>query len=149
MRSSPHEGISHFRLGAGSDELGGLRLQFLRSPGRSAPMALKDGTPAFSADDLARLELRAAITVLHDVDRIGGEELRFARKALSLRQVDLADLLDVRGETVSRWETGAEDFPRQAQLAVLALLTEMLQHGELRRPIVSASDGAKVLKAAV
>ncbi|MBN2195737.1 MAG: helix-turn-helix domain-containing protein [Polyangiaceae bacterium] len=117
--------------------------------GVGAPRALKDGSSALSADDLARLELRAAITVLHDVDRIGGEELRFARKALNLRQVDLAELLDVRGETVSRWETGAEEFPRQAQLAVLALLTEMLQHGELRRPIVSASDGAKMLKAAV
>jgi DNA-binding transcriptional regulator YiaG len=117
--------------------------------GLGAPRTLKDGSPALSSDELTRLELRAAITVLHDVDRVGGEELRFSRKALSLRQLDLAELLDVRSETVSRWETGAEEFPRQAQLAVLALLKEMLQYGELRRPVVRASLGAQVLEVAV
>lgn len=117
--------------------------------GLAAPRALRDGTRASSADELARLELRAASTVLHDVERVTGEELRFARKALGLRQLDLAALLDVRHETVSRWETGAEEFPRQSQLAVLALLVEMLSHGELRRPLVTATHEGRVLKAAV
>ncbi|HOU91961.1 MAG TPA: helix-turn-helix domain-containing protein [Polyangiaceae bacterium] len=109
---------------------------------------LKDGTPALSAEELARLELRAAITVLHDVDHVGGAELRFARKAMGLRQVDLAEHLGVTGETVSRWENDAESFTRAAQLAVLALLCEVEKHGELRRPIVVAGGKARVLKVA-
>lgn len=35
-----------------------------------------------------------------------GEAFKFMRKALGLRAVDLAELLDVAAETVSRWETG-------------------------------------------
>jgi hypothetical protein len=38
-----------------------------------------------------------------------GEAFRYMRKALGLRAVDLAVLLDVSAETISRWETGAPE----------------------------------------
>ena len=67
----------------------------------------RDGTPALTADEWSMLERRAARTVLLEVEKVNGVELRFCRKALGLRQVDLAEHLGVASETVSRWETGA------------------------------------------
>ena len=91
---------------------------------------LSDGSPALTADELGRLERRAALTVLSEVDDIGGGELKFARKALGLTQAELARQLGVTMETVCRWETGKEDFKRQTQLAVLRLLEQVERHGE-------------------
>lgn len=48
-----------------------------------------------------------------------GAVFRFMRKALRLRAVDLALLLDVSPETLSRWETGKRSLDRGA-FAVLA-----------------------------
>src|SRR5690242_8025638 len=75
----------------------------------------EDGTLGMPSNELGRLELEAAIAVLSEAESIRGDELRFARKAMGLRQPDLAGLLDVATETVSRWETGAEPIRRQTQ----------------------------------
>lgn len=63
-----------------------------------------DGSWGMRSEDLGRLELEAAIAVLTQAGSINGDELKFARKAMDLRQPDLAALLDVTTETVSRWE---------------------------------------------
>lgn len=47
----------------------------------------------------------------------------FARKALGLRQKDLAKLLDSNEQQVSRWEHERE-LDRRLRLALLALLYE-------------------------
>jgi DNA-binding transcriptional regulator YiaG len=83
---------------------------------------LKDGTPVLSADQLSALELRAANTVLRESELISGAELRFVRKALGLRQTELAEHLGVRPETISRWETGAEAIKRAVRLALMTLV---------------------------
>jgi transcriptional regulator with XRE-family HTH domain len=54
-----------------------------------------------SSTELGRIELQAAIAVLSETETIHGDELRFARKAMGMRQPDLAALLDVATETVS------------------------------------------------
>ncbi|MEY4551325.1 MAG: Antitoxin component of bacterial toxin-antitoxin system, MqsA [Pseudomonadota bacterium] len=97
---------------------------------------LFDGSPAITSEELGRLERRAALTVLSEVDAIDGRELKFARKALGLTQAELAQHLGVAMETVCRWETGKEEFKRQTQLAVLRLLEQVERHGEgvLRTP---------------
>lgn len=92
---------------------------------------MADGTPILSAEMVSMLERRATITVLRDVELVGGEELRFARKVLGLRQVELADQLGVAVETVSRWETGADTFKRPIQLAVCDLLATVQETGQL------------------
>lgn len=51
-----------------------------------------------------------------------GVDLRFARKAMGMRQADLAARLDVAPETVTRWETGAIPVQRVTLLAVTALV---------------------------
>ena len=43
-----------------------------------------------------------------------GETFRFMRKALGLKAVELAKLLDARPETLSRWETGKLKVDRRA-----------------------------------
>ncbi|HEU4583753.1 MAG TPA: helix-turn-helix domain-containing protein [Polyangiaceae bacterium] len=103
---------------------------------------LSDGSPGITSDELARLERRAAITVLAEVDEIEGGELKFARKALDLSQAELARQLGVTTETVCRWETGKEAFKRQTQLAVLRLLEEVERHGEkaLAQPARARAD---------
>jgi DNA-binding transcriptional regulator YiaG len=75
-------------------------------------------------------------------DLIHGEELRFARKAMGQRQPDLATLLDVATETVSRWETGTEPIRRQTQLAVLLYLEHTARHGA-PVPLVAKNDNTR------
>jgi DNA-binding transcriptional regulator YiaG len=53
---------------------------------------MSDGTPILSAELVSTLERRTTITVLRDVELVSGEELRFARKVLGLRQTELAEL---------------------------------------------------------
>lgn len=52
-----------------------------------------------------------------------GPALKFVRKAMGLRAVDLAELLGVAAETISRWETG-ERAPDRNALALLGALVE-------------------------
>ena len=58
-----------------------------------------------SAAELGRFELAIAER-LAALGVRNGEAFKFMRKALGLRAIDLAALLDVAAETVSRWETG-------------------------------------------
>lgn len=102
-----------------------------------------DGTLGMPSTELGRLELQAAIAVLSEAESINGDELRFARKAMELRQPDLAALLDVATETVSRWETGAEPIRRQTQLAVLLYLEHTARHGE-PTPLLANNDNPRV-----
>lgn len=52
-----------------------------------------------------------------------GEALKFMRKAIGLRAVDLAELLELRPETISRMETSKEPADRRTA-ALLAGLIE-------------------------
>lgn len=51
-----------------------------------------------------------------------GEEFKWVRKATGYRAADVAELLDVRAETISRWERGEADIPRAAAYALGQLL---------------------------
>lgn len=53
-----------------------------------------------------------------------GEEFAFVRKATKYRAADVAELLDVRPETVSRWERGEAEVPRAARFSLGQLLLE-------------------------
>jgi putative zinc finger/helix-turn-helix YgiT family protein len=75
-----------------------------------------------TGDELAGYQRRAAALVLRDGRLVTKEVVRYARKALGLRQVDLGALLDKSPENVSRWETGDVRIPRAEQVALIALL---------------------------
>ena len=61
--------------------------------------------------ELGRIEQVAANTIATR-GITNGRELLFVRKAASLRAVDVAALLDVTPETVSRWEHDERPIPR-------------------------------------
>lgn len=76
------------------------------------------GETSYEAVILQRFDLHVA-NRLAEAGVGSGAAFRFMRKALGLRAVDLAELLDVSAETLSRWETEKRALDRGA-LAVLA-----------------------------
>lgn len=72
---------------------------------------------------LERFELLAAAK-LAAAGEATGPAFKFMRKAAGLRGADLAALLDVAGETVSRWETGALPVERRAVALLGAIVVE-------------------------
>src|SRR5689334_13025966 len=57
-----------------------------------------------------------------------GETFRRLRKTLGLRAVELAELLDIRAETISRWETGATAVDRAAWATLAAMMIERAEN---------------------
>lgn len=53
-----------------------------------------------------------------------GETFRFMRKSIGMRAADLAELLDVTPETISRWETGKLDVARAAWSTLADVVVE-------------------------
>lgn len=73
------------------------------------------GFHEISALDAELLQMRAALTVLRECGAPTPAVLKFARKALGLRQSDIPPLLGYAAETVSRVENGS--FPTPAAYA--------------------------------
>ena len=73
---------------------------------------------------------KATVKELASSGPIGGEAFRFLRDAASLTGQDLAALLDVRRETVSRWEHDRAPIDRAAWVTVGALATDKLDGRE-------------------
>lgn len=98
-----------------------------------------------SLEELAGYERRAAALVLRDGSGVNGGVVRDARKALGLKQADLALLLGCEPETLSRWETGSRRVPRSEQLAMVALLDGVEQWTiDLAAMVSAARDGRPV-----
>ena len=74
------------------------------------------GVILFDASEVDRQEREVAAGIVARGIRTG-IEFKFVRKMADLRATDVADLLDVRPETVSRWETGALELPKLARFA--------------------------------
>lgn len=72
--------------------------------------------------EVRKFEQQAAAGVLSAVEKPTGAMLRYARKALGLKQTELAEALGHAGETVSRWETGQAAISRADHLALITLL---------------------------
>jgi putative zinc finger/helix-turn-helix YgiT family protein len=78
------------------------------------------GEDYVSAPDLRRFELLTART-LADAGQSSGAAFKFMRKAMGLKATDLAVLLGVTAETISRWEND-KHAPERSTLAVMASL---------------------------
>lgn len=72
---------------------------------------------------LTRVDLEVA-TVLAMRGLVNGESLRFMRKALGLRAFELAALLDVTAETMSRWEHDQRGVDLSAWIVVGGVVLE-------------------------
>lgn len=76
-----------------------------------------------SHDDGRRFEIAVALAVAtQGLD--SADSFKFMRKAMELRAVDLAELLAVTPETVSRWETGKVPVERRALALLQSLVVE-------------------------
>ena len=104
--------------------------RFTVTDGSTIVLPNEDGEIELTLDQLAGFERRAAKTVLLDAGQVNGAELKFARKAMGLRQQDLAQLLDCSVGTVSRWENDQEPIGKPIQLAVAQLVELVLRHGD-------------------
>lgn len=90
--------------------------------------------PGFTLHEAVTFERRAVLTVLYDGRHVDGAVMKYARKALGVKQADLAAYLDIAPETVSRWENDREPTQRATQLAVAALIDHALQQGLIALP---------------
>ena len=87
------------------------------------------GNVVMPAEELARCRRRAAALVLRRTSTVQGAVIKCARSALGMSQTQLADQLECRRETVTRWETGALRIPQAERLAIVALLEGVDQTG--------------------
>jgi DNA-binding transcriptional regulator YiaG len=87
------------------------------------------GNVEMLAEEVARCRRRAAALVLRRTSTVQGAVLRYARQALGMTQAQLAERLECRNETVSRWETGALRILQAERLAIVALLEGVDQTG--------------------
>ena len=72
---------------------------------------------------LERVDIEIA-TVIAMRAAISGQAFRFMRKSLGMRGFEIAALLDVTGETISRWEHGQRPVDSSAWVLVGSLVLE-------------------------
>lgn len=83
----------------------------------------KCGEVVFDSAEVRRQERLIAAALVERGVR-NGRDFKLVRKAAGLRANELAQLLDVRPETVSRWENGDVPIPRHAAF----ILGELFEH---------------------
>jgi putative zinc finger/helix-turn-helix YgiT family protein len=87
----------------------------------------KCGEGLIDGHDVERFELAVA-RALADAGDTSGEAFKYARKSIGLTAADLASLLGVTPESISRWENGKHPIDPTA-LALLALLVRDAEAG--------------------
>lgn len=90
------------------------------------PVCDSCGEYSISSNLLEKIELRAALVVYSDAAEITGGVLRFARKALSLTQAQLAEKLGTTAESISRWERDERPMEKWLHPAVKGLILDRL-----------------------
>jgi DNA-binding transcriptional regulator YiaG len=90
------------------------------------------------APDLQRAEVAIAATLALE-GPVHAESFRFMRGALGIAAKDLAELLGVTPETVSRWENGAGEVNRSAWLTLGTIALE-----RAGRPTMTQERMAKI-----
>ena len=90
---------------------------------------------------LRAFEVRSALTVLLERP-ISGGVLKYARKAIGLRQVDLACLIGHESSTISKWETGAAEIPEHVRMSMIGLL-KMAEAGATPEGLISARNALR------
>ena len=97
----------------------------VRVSGVNAVKCGRCGESFLSGPDLGRAELLAGAEAIARGLR-DGATLKFVRKALGLRAVELGELLDVSAETVSRWENGHRAAERSVWNTLADLVADRL-----------------------
>jgi hypothetical protein len=93
------------------DKLMGVRVMLINS----VMEVSQDGETAPIVPDIEGLEAAIAVARSMVPDKLSGKEIRFLRKTLGQKGAELARFLDVRAETLSRWENGKEVITTNAE----------------------------------
>jgi DNA-binding transcriptional regulator YiaG len=109
------------------------------------PTFVREGRPCLDEATSRDVSLRVAAKLV-DLGIATGEAFAYLRRALNLKATELAELLDVRPETISQWENGHVPVNRAAW-GVLAALVDH-EAGSTRSPIdhLRAAKNAKTPK---
>jgi DNA-binding transcriptional regulator YiaG len=82
-----------------------------------------DGVEVIQAKDLAAVDLAIAAAIAGE-GPVVGETFSWMRRAMGLQAKTLAELLDVRPESVSRWERGERPMDRAAWLLLAEVVLD-------------------------
>ena len=82
-----------------------------------------DGEEIIQARDLTKADLSIAAVIAGE-GPVLGETFSWMRRALGLQARQLAELLDVRPESVSRWERGERPMDRAAWLLLAGVVLD-------------------------
>jgi len=88
-----------------------------------ATVCTKCGEVFVDGKEIARFDAEIAARMARD-GAPSGASFQWMRKAMGLRGADLAPLLDVSAETLSRWETGERTVPRTAWVLLSRIVLE-------------------------
>jgi len=88
-----------------------------------ADCGASDGVSIPQSEDL---EVALAVYRITIPIKLGGREIRFVRQALSMRAAELGEILQVREETVSRWENYKEPMKPQTEKLLRILVGRQL-----------------------
>ncbi len=93
------------------------------------------GESTFEGEDLMKMEIQSAIVVLHDAATISGKAFKDVRHILGLKQTELAAILGYTDESISRFETNAENAPKIYRFALLGLCRDKANGDEIGKPL--------------
>jgi DNA-binding transcriptional regulator YiaG len=111
MKKAPNQVCGRQVLTEFVDEQMGLPVVLIES----AREAENNGASGVIIPDLAGLEAAMAVARISDEFKLNGQEIRFLRRAIGVKAVELAKFLDVTPETMSRWENGREPISTNAE----------------------------------
>ena len=80
----------------------------------------------FDGTELQSIELEAAGFIAREGPS-NGATFRFMRKAIGLRAIDLAELLDVASETLSRWENAQRPVDRASWITLSDMVLDRIE----------------------
>ncbi len=104
------------------------------APARVCPTC---GEKFIAAKDLIALDREVARRIARE-GPVDGESFRFMRKALRMKAADLATLLDVTPETVSKWENAKNPVQRAAWMVVAEMVLD--EAGNVHAPMKARLD---------
>ena len=83
--------------------------------------------PVYTQIELLGAERRAAYKVFTEANLLGGEELKYARKALGFTRAELAKLLDTQEPVIEYLEGECANIRIITRLAITGLLAQAMQ----------------------
>lgn len=84
------------------------------------------GETYFDGAELQAIELEAAGVIAREGPS-NGATFKFMRKAIGLRAIDLAELLDVASETLSRWENAQRPVDRASWITLSDMVLDRIE----------------------